>query len=83
MEAVEMVDVGDKVRHPKFGQGTVTGRAGGGESTKVTVKFGPEVGEKKLAIRYAKLRKVNERPTLAGQPETPQDAEPEQPGPEE
>lgn len=68
MEPFEQIDVGDKVRHPKFGLGTVMFRAGSGEDSKLTVKFGSDVGEKKLIVRYAKLKKIVERPTLAPEP---------------
>jgi len=71
METVEIFEVGDKVKHAKFGSGTVTFRAGEGDKAKVTVKFGAEYGEKKLVVSFAKLKKMNERPTLAVQPEAP------------
>jgi DNA helicase II / ATP-dependent DNA helicase PcrA len=75
METSEQVDQGDKVKHPKFGQGTVTMKLGDGENAKVIVKFGSEVGEKKLLLKYAKLRKVGERPTLAAGAEAAQEPE--------
>lgn len=61
----ELVDNGDKVKHPTFGNGTVTSRIGDGLSAKVVVKFQAPVGEKKLALRYAKLKKIVERTALA------------------
>lgn len=64
MEA-EQIDIGDKVRHPKFGQGTVLSKSGEGDSFKVVVKFPTDVGEKKLVAKYAKLKKIDDRPTLA------------------
>jgi hypothetical protein len=64
MEA-EQIDIGDKVRHPKFGQGTVMSKSGEGDSFKVVVKFPADVGEKKLVAKYAKLKKIDDRPTLA------------------
>lgn len=67
MDGVDIIDVGDKVKHAKFGQGTVMLRLGDGDNAKVTVKFGGEVGEKKLMLKYANLKKVNERPTLASE----------------
>jgi hypothetical protein len=69
MEAFEDVEVGDKVRHPKFGQGTVMHKSGTGENAKVRVKFSAEFGEKRLVVKYAKLKRVGERPTLAAAPE--------------
>jgi ribosomal protein L12E/L44/L45/RPP1/RPP2 len=68
MDQIETFDVGDKVKHPKFGQGTVTLRSGEGENQKVIVKFGAEFGEKKLAVRFAKMKKVQDRPTLVAAP---------------
>ncbi|HET7213575.1 MAG TPA: UvrD-helicase domain-containing protein [Terriglobia bacterium] len=48
---------GSKVRHPKYGVGTVLGSEGDGEDTKVTVSF-PGYGRKKLVERYASLEKI-------------------------
>ncbi len=49
-------DIGDQVKHPKWGVGTILFRSGSGESAKVIVVF-PEEGQKKLALKYAKLKK--------------------------
>ncbi|MGI8908335.1 MAG: hypothetical protein ACR2IE_17825 [Candidatus Sumerlaeaceae bacterium] len=65
---VETFDVGDKIKHPKFGNGTVTLRIGDGPDQKVVVKFGGEVGEKKLVVRFANMKKLQERPTLPAAP---------------
>jgi hypothetical protein len=75
-DAVETFDVGDKVRHPKFGQGTVTLRIGEGDNQKVIVKFGGEVGEKKLVVRFANMKKLQERPTLPAAPAAEPAAQP-------
>jgi hypothetical protein len=64
MEKFEPVDLGDKVKHPKFGTGTVVVRIGEGENSKAIVKFTGGVGEKKLVLKYAKLKKIIERPPL-------------------
>jgi len=48
---------GQKVRHPKYGEGTVYQREGEGESAKVTVQF-PRFGLKKLVEKFAQLEKV-------------------------
>jgi DNA helicase-2/ATP-dependent DNA helicase PcrA len=45
---------GQKVRHPKYGEGTVYQREGEGEETKLTVQF-PRFGLKKLVEKYAQL----------------------------
>jgi hypothetical protein len=66
MEKIELFEPNDKVKHPKFGTGTVLFRTGEGEGQKVTVKFGAEVGEKKLLAKYAQLKRISERPTIAG-----------------
>ena len=48
---------GSKVRHPKYGVGTVLDSEGEGEDTKLTVSF-PGYGRKKLVERYAALEKI-------------------------
>jgi len=48
---------GQKVRHPKYGEGTVYKREGEGEEAKLTVQF-PGVGLKKLVEKYAQLEKA-------------------------
>jgi DNA helicase II / ATP-dependent DNA helicase PcrA len=48
---------GQKVRHPKYGEGTVYQREGEGDSAKVTVQF-PRFGLKKLVEKYAQLEKA-------------------------
>ncbi len=45
---------GQKVRHPKYGEGTVYKREGEGEEAKITVSF-PRFGLKKLVEKYAQL----------------------------
>ena len=47
---------GQRVRHPKYGEGTVYQREGEGENAKLTVKF--PSGLKKLVEKYAQLEKV-------------------------
>ncbi len=49
---------GQKVRHPKYGEGTVYQREGEGEEAKLTVQF-PRFGLKKLVEKYAQLERVN------------------------
>jgi DNA helicase-2/ATP-dependent DNA helicase PcrA len=48
---------GQKVIHPKYGEGTVYQREGDGEDAKITVQF-PRFGLKKLVERYAQLEKA-------------------------
>jgi DNA helicase II / ATP-dependent DNA helicase PcrA len=48
---------GQKVRHPKYGEGTVYQREGDGEEAKITVQF-PRFGLKKLVEKYAQLEKA-------------------------
>ena len=45
---------GQRVRHPKYGEGTVYKREGEGEDAKITVQF-PRFGVKKLVEKYAQL----------------------------
>jgi DNA helicase-2/ATP-dependent DNA helicase PcrA len=46
--------IGTRVRHPKYGVGTITGVEGEGEERKFTVSF-QDYGSKKLLERYANL----------------------------
>lgn len=48
---------GDRVRHIKFGEGTVRAIADGGKDYEVTVEF-DRVGNKKMFASFAKLVKV-------------------------
>jgi DNA helicase-2/ATP-dependent DNA helicase PcrA len=48
---------GQRVRHPKYGEGIVYQREGDGEDAKITVQF-PRFGLKKLVEKYAQLEKA-------------------------
>jgi DNA helicase-2/ATP-dependent DNA helicase PcrA len=48
---------GQKVKHPKYGEGTVFHREGDGEDAKITVQF-PRFGLKKLVEKYAQLERA-------------------------
>jgi DNA helicase-2/ATP-dependent DNA helicase PcrA len=48
---------GQRVRHPKYGEGTVYHREGDGEEAKITVQF-PRFGLKKLVEKYAQLERA-------------------------
>ncbi|MGA9208680.1 MAG: 3'-5' exonuclease, partial [Terriglobales bacterium] len=48
---------GQKVRHPKYGEGVVYRREGEGDDAKITVKF-PRFGEKKLVEKFAQLERA-------------------------
>jgi len=48
---------GQRVRHPKYGEGTVFRREGEGEEAKITVQF-PRFGLKKLVEKYAQLERA-------------------------
>src|ERR1019366_7647348 len=50
---------GQRVRHPKYGEGTVYKREGDGENAKITVQF-PRFGLKKLVEKYAQLEKAQD-----------------------
>ena len=56
---VELVEfeVGDQVKHPKWGVGTILFKSGSGENAKVIVVF-PEEGQKKLLVKKSRLKKV-------------------------
>ncbi|MFT4148183.1 MAG: DNA helicase PcrA [Micrococcaceae bacterium] len=53
------VSIGDKVTHPKFGQGTVIQLEGKGDKIVAKIRFTDE-GEKRLLLRYAPLEKVED-----------------------
>jgi DNA helicase II / ATP-dependent DNA helicase PcrA len=48
---------GQKVKHPKYGEGTVYQREGEGDYAKITVQF-PRFGLKKLVEKYAQLERA-------------------------
>jgi DNA helicase II / ATP-dependent DNA helicase PcrA len=48
---------GQKVKHPKYGEGTVHRREGEGDLAKITVQF-PRFGLKKLVEKYAQLERA-------------------------
>ena len=48
---------GQRVRHPKYGEGVVFKREGEGETAKITVQF-PRFGIKKLVEKFAQLERV-------------------------
>lgn len=50
-------DVGDRVKHIKFGEGLVIGMTAGGRDYEVTVQF-DNVGVKKMFATFAKLQKI-------------------------
>ena len=55
-QIVEAAVLGDKVRHIKFGVGTVTNIVNGGRDFEVTVLF-DTYGVKKLLASFANLKK--------------------------
>ena len=57
VEEWDQIEIGDQVKHAKWGVGTVLFRSGNGENAKAIVVF-PEEGQKKLMLKYAKLKKV-------------------------
>ncbi|HXW91102.1 MAG TPA: UvrD-helicase domain-containing protein [Terriglobales bacterium] len=48
---------GQRVKHPKYGEGTVYLREGEGDHAKITVQF-PRFGRKKLVEKYAQLERA-------------------------
>ena len=53
----ELIEVGDKLRHVKFGDGVVMSISGSGEDMILEISF-PGVGMKKLIWKYAPLKKI-------------------------
>jgi|GEM_PF-470389 len=64
----EEIEIGDQVKHPKFGIGTVLYKSGTGERAKAIVVF-PEEGQKKLLLKYAKLKRLKEAKPAEEKPE--------------
>ena len=59
VHAENEIEIGDQVKHSKFGTGTVLYKSGSGDRAKAIVVF-PEEGQKKLLLKYAKLKKIQE-----------------------
>lgn len=55
------IGIGDQVKHPTWGNGTVLNRYGSGDEAKAIVVF-TEEGQKKLMLRFAKLKKIGSAP---------------------
>jgi DNA helicase-2/ATP-dependent DNA helicase PcrA len=55
----EEFEIGDQVKHPKWGEGTILYKSGSGDRTKVIVIFSEE-GQKKLLVKHARLKKIQE-----------------------
>ncbi|HEY8297677.1 MAG TPA: DUF3553 domain-containing protein [Candidatus Baltobacteraceae bacterium] len=51
------LQAGNKVRHPKWGEGTIMDVVGGGGDGLVTINF-PNVGQKMVMLKYAPLEKL-------------------------
>jgi hypothetical protein len=49
--------IGDRVRHPKWGEGLVADVTGAGGDGLLTINF-PNVGQKMVMLKYAPLEKV-------------------------
>ena len=48
---------GQRVKHPKWGEGTIAGVVGAGNDGLVTIDF-PNVGQKMVMLKYAPLERV-------------------------
>lgn len=57
--------IGDRVKHPKFGEGDVTDTYPMGEDMVVVASF-EKIGQKKILLSYAKLKLV---PQVEEEPE--------------
>ena len=55
---------GDKVKHPKWGLGSILYKSGAGNHCKVIVLF-QDVGQKTLAVKHANMEKVASSPMKA------------------
>lgn len=52
-----VLEIGERVIHPKFGMGEVTELVGEGDKETATIDFG-SVGKKRLLLRYAPVEKI-------------------------
>jgi hypothetical protein len=77
-QVTEQFEYGDKVEHPVFGIGQVLAFIGDGERLKLLIKF-RDHGEKKIAVRHARLKRLSDRPTLAAAGSAPAAARIESP----
>ena len=50
--------LGAMVNHPKFGEGVILAVEGAGAHAQASVKFGPEVGVKRLLLSVAPLERL-------------------------
>jgi DNA helicase-2/ATP-dependent DNA helicase PcrA len=51
-------NAGERVRHPKFGEGIIVGIRQNGGDQEVTVHFKGDTGVKRLMVSYARLERV-------------------------
>ena len=56
-KAPVVLEIGERVVHPKFGMGEVLDVAGVGDKAEATIDFG-SVGRKRLLLRYAPVEKI-------------------------
>lgn len=54
---IQLIAIGDKLRHGKFGDGVVVAVSGSGEDTQAQVAF-PGYGVKQLMLKYAPIKKL-------------------------
>jgi hypothetical protein len=69
-QVTDQFEYGDKVEHQAFGIGQVLAFIGDGERLKLLIKF-KDHGEKKIAVRHARLKRLSDRPTLTVLPASP------------
>jgi DNA helicase-2/ATP-dependent DNA helicase PcrA len=55
--AAPAIGLGDTVEHERWGEGVVVATSGAGDDAEATIRFS-EVGEKRVLLSYAPLRKV-------------------------
>ncbi|WP_018130790.1 DNA helicase PcrA [Effusibacillus pohliae] len=51
-------EIGDKVKHKSWGEGTIIDRSGDGENLELTVRFAPPTGTRKLLAKFAPIQKL-------------------------
>jgi len=53
--------IGDRVTHPKWGDGTIIDHSGIGDSLKITTHFDNDNQKRLLLTKYAKLKKIKDK----------------------
>ena len=59
MRSTPSFKAGDRVRHPKFGEGVVISATLAADDEEVTVLFAGSIGQKRLSLSFARLERLS------------------------